>query len=396
MTLLSIVSVVARFRPVVLRYFLFGTVVFLHGSTPAIGLPQAQHESTAISKPTVPLTPSERREFQLKPNQRETFLLDTEARTHLAISFEQSQEMLSVIWSSAGQTRHVARTNDAGLKSAIRFAIVSGEQAQQSFEISCLHLHLPCAGIITVSPATPASDADAKFAEQEESLAEAEDIRRHGDRSTWPSALEKFRHTAEFFQAIDNGTLQRAALNGKARLLLYKFSDYRGAHDAALAATQVETGEQDLQGQGLAWKTLSSSEYFLGDYAAGIQAAQNAISIYKKTGDDYWQGILLGNLAYTYRETGDTADALESSEQALAIARRIQDKFGVAFNLEALATVHLSRGELERSFELYYQALDATRIQPYPAVEAAIWSGLGDLYSQLNRSEERRVGKECQ
>ena len=392
MTLLSIVSVVARFRPVVLRYFLFGTVVFLHGSTPAIGLPQAQHESTAISKPTVPLTPSERREFQLKPNQRETFLLDTEARTHLAISFEQSQEMLSVIWSSAGQTRHVARTNDAGLKSAIRFAIVSGEQAQQSFEISCLHLHLPCAGIITVSPATPASDADAKFAEQEESLAEAEDIRRHGDRSTWPSALEKFRHTAEFFQAIDNGTLQRAALNGKARLLLYKFSDYRGAHDAALAATQVETGEQDLQGQGLAWKTLSSAEYFLGDYAAGIQAAQNAISLYEKTGDDYWQGILLGNLAYTYRETGDTADALESSEQALAIARRIQDKFGVAFNLEALATVHLSRGELERSFELYYQALDATRIQPYPAVEAAIWSGLGDLYSQLN--DEKRA-EEC-
>src|ERR1700723_127908 len=134
--LLSIVSVAARFRPVVLRYFFFGTVVFLHGSMPAIGLPQAQHESTAISKPTVPLTPSERREFQLKPNQRETFLLDIEARAHHAISFEQCQEMLRVIWSSAGQTRHVVQKNDTRINSAIRVSIVSGERAQQSFEIS--------------------------------------------------------------------------------------------------------------------------------------------------------------------------------------------------------------------------------------------------------------------
>ena len=392
MTLLSIVPLFARFWPAMLRPFLFGLVVFVYGSRPAVALTQAQSESPARSKPTVLLAPSERREFQLDPNQRETFLLDTKARTRVEISFEQTQEMLSVTRSSAGRTNQLPRTNDAGLKSAIRFSIISGEQAQQSFEVSCLHLHLPCAGIITVSAATPASDGDERVAEQEESLAEAEDIRRHGDRSTWPSALDKFRHTAEFFRTVGNGTLQRAALNGEARLLLYKLSDYRGARDAAFASTQVETGLEDLQGQGLAWKTWSSAEYFLGDYAAGIRAAQKAISFYKKTGDDYWQGILLGNLAYTYRETGDTAHALESSEQALAIARRIQDKFGVAFNLEALATVHLSRGELERSFELYYEALDATQVQPYPAVEAAIWSGLGDLYSQLN--DEKRA-EEC-
>lgn len=392
MTLLSIVSVIARFWPVALRCFFFTTVVLMYCSTPVVGSPQVQSGSTAASKPAVLLIPSERKEFQLDPNQRQAFLLDTEARTNVEIVFEQAQEMLSIVWSSADPAKHVARTNDAGLKSTIRFSIVSGEPAQQSFEVSCLHAHLPCAGIVTVSPATPASDADARLAEQEESLAEAEDIRRHGDRSTWPSALEKFRSAAEFFQSIGDGTHRRAALNGEARLLLYKFSDYRGARDAALASTQVDTGDEDLQGQGLAWKTLSSAEYFLGDYTAGIQAAQKAIALYTKTGDDYWQGILLGNLAYTYRETGDTAHALESSEQALAIARRIQDKFGVAFNLEALATVQLSRGELERSFELYYEALDATRVQTYPAVEAAIWSGLGDLYSQLN--DEKRA-EEC-
>jgi tetratricopeptide (TPR) repeat protein len=75
----------------------------------------------------------------------------------------------------------------------------------------------------------------------------------------------------------------------------------------------------------------------------------------------------------------------------LVIARRLHDDFGVVFNLEALGTVHLARGELELAFELYYEALDATRLQPYPAVEAAIWTGLGDLYTQLNddtRAEE--------
>ena len=391
MTLFPISSAGARFRLVTLCSVALGAVVFMSCAAAADGISPAQSESATTSKPTVLLAPSERKEFQLDPNQRQSFLLDAEPRTHIQISFEQTHEMLSVLWSSAGGTTHVSRTNDAGLRSTIRFSIVSREPARQTFEVSCLHLHLPCAGIISVSSMTPASDADVSFAEQEESLAEAEDIRRHGDHATWPLALEKFRRAAEFFHSSGNETLRRAALNGEARLLLYKLSDYHAARDAAVAGTLIDTGEADLQGQGLAWKTLSSVEYFLGDYAAGIQAAQNAIALYQKTGDDYWQGILLGNLAYTYRETGDTAHALESSEQALAIARRMQDKFGVAFNLEALATVHLSRGELERSFELYYEALDATRAQPYPAVEAAIWSGLGDLYSQLNddkRAEE--------
>jgi CHAT domain-containing protein/tetratricopeptide (TPR) repeat protein len=372
--------------------FILCAVAFMSGTAPAGGLSQAQTEPVNTPKPTVLLTPSETKEFQLGPSQRESFLLDAEAGINIQISFEQRREMLSVAWSDSSGTTHVPRTNDAGLRSSIRFSIASGGQAQQTFEVSCLHAHLPCGGIITVSPARPAVDPDARFAGQEESLAEAEDIRRHGDRSSWPSALEKFRHAAEFFQATRDGTLRRAALNGESRLLLYKLSDYHGARDAALASTAVDAGDADLQGQGLAWKTLSSVEYFLGDYAASIQAAQNAIALYKQTGDDYWQGILLGNLAYTYRETGDTAHALECSEQALAIARRIQDKFGVAFNLEALATVHLSRGGLERSFELYYEALDVTHVQPYPAVEAAIWSGLGDLYWQLN--DEKRA-EEC-
>ena len=354
-----------------------------------LGLPN-QPEHGAGLQATVPLAASETRKFQLGPGEHKNFLYEAVAQAAISISFVQTEEMLSVKWSSGG-TLQVPRTNHAGLRSAIRFFLVPGEKTQETFDISCLHTRLSCAGTVTVSVARPAVPADANIAAHEQMLAEAEDVRRHGNETSWPVALEKFRTAAEFFQASGDGARRRAALNGEAGLLLYRLSDYRAAHNAAVESTLVDTGEADLQGQGLAWKTLSSVEYFLGDYSASIRTVEKAIALYKQTGDDYWQGILLGNVAYTYREIGDTKHALECSAQALVIARRLHDDFGVVFNLEALGTVHLARGELELAFELYYEALDATRLQPYPAVEAAIWTGLGDLYTQLNddtRAEE--------
>jgi CHAT domain-containing protein/tetratricopeptide (TPR) repeat protein len=357
-------------------------------------------ENAAQNAPTKPadvgtyLGAAESKEFQLEPNEKATFVVRSAAAPGWRVEFEQTREMLNVKWVEEGKT-HVSRTNDAGLRSVVRFSVAGGEQ-EERFEVACLHPHLACAATVKISAvpgdtAGPANEAVTSAQRQEEAMAEAEDIRRHGDKTSWPVALAKFQNAAKFFEASGDPTMQRAALNGEARLLLYKLSDYQAAREVATLAARVTAGDADPQGQGLAWKTLSSAEYFLGDYEASIAAAQKAIALYKISGDEYWQGILLGNLAYTYRETGDTDGALASSEQALAIARKLDDQYGIAFNLEALATVQLSRGELEQAFEFYYQALDATRVQPYPAVEAAIWSGLGDLYSQLNddqRAEE--------
>jgi CHAT domain-containing protein/tetratricopeptide (TPR) repeat protein len=376
----------------------FGVLVCLLVSVAAMaGLSNAAQNAgapTAAAGPSDSVTHLEAgqsKDFELAPNAKTTFAVHAAAGVGIRVDFEQTREMLNVRWVDGGGKPHVARTNDAGLRAVVRFATPGGEQ-EERFEVACLHPHLACAATVKVSAVTQATlEMLSNVAKQEEALAEAEDIRRHGDKTTWPVALEKFRNAAKFFEAAGDTTMQRAALNGEARLLLYKLSDYQAARDAATFASREGVGDADPQGQGLAWKTLSSTEYFLGDYEASIAAAQKAIALYKISGDEYWQGILLGNLAYTYRETGDTDDALASSEQALAIARKLGDEYGIAFNLEALATMHLSRGELEQAFELYYQALDATRVQPYPEVEAAIWSGLGDLYSQLNddkRAEE--------
>ena len=180
----------------------------------------------------------------------------------------------------------VPRTNDAGLRSAIRFFLVPVAKTQETFDISCLHTRLSCAGTVTVSEAHPTVPADANIAAHEQMLAEAEDIRRRGNETSWPVALEKFRTAAEFFQASGDGARRRAARNGEARLLLYRLSDYRAAHNAAVDSILVDTGEADLQGQGLAWKTLSSVEAAvwtgLGDLYTQLNDDTRAEESYQK------------------------------------------------------------------------------------------------------------------
>src|ERR1700689_281277 len=124
-----------------------------------LGLPK-QGAHGVGPQATVPLHASETRKFQLGPGEQTNFLYEAEAQSAISISFVQTEEMLSVTWSSGGALQ-LPRTNDAGLRSAIRFFLVPGEKTQETFDISCLHTHLSCAGTVTVSEARPAVPADA-------------------------------------------------------------------------------------------------------------------------------------------------------------------------------------------------------------------------------------------
>ena len=212
------------------------------------GAAAAQSAPTS-SRAAIVLTPSENKEFQLAPKEHQTFVFGGESGASVQISFEQTKEMLLVSWLDHSGTKHVPRINDAGLKSLIRFSVVRGNGGEEKFDVSCLHAQQACAGTVRVSAGRPGADAEKTRAVEEESLAEGEDIRRHGDQASWPVALEKFRGAAGFFRAAGDGVLQRAALNGEARLLLYKLSDYQAAREAARAATAVDTGDTDPQGQ---------------------------------------------------------------------------------------------------------------------------------------------------
>ena len=98
-----------------------------------LGLPN-QPELRAGLQATVPLVASETRKFQLGRGEHKNFLYEAVAQAAISISFVQTEEMLSVKWSSGG-TLQVPRTNDAGLRSAIRFFLVPVAKTQETFDI---------------------------------------------------------------------------------------------------------------------------------------------------------------------------------------------------------------------------------------------------------------------
>jgi tetratricopeptide (TPR) repeat protein len=73
----------------------------------------------------------------------------------------------------------------------------------------------------------------------------------------------------------------------------------------------------DAAQQALAWKTLSSVRYDLGEYQPAIKAGLTALDLYRQARDRYWQGIVLGNLSSVYAEIGQNADALATAQEAL-------------------------------------------------------------------------------
>jgi CHAT domain-containing protein/Tfp pilus assembly protein PilF len=332
------------------------------------------------------LQPGQAIENQLAANAKQSFYLTVEPGNTIVVSILQQSGSASVKCTTPVGVTGAPRTNDAGQMSKIRFTLVGQAAGRYRFDIAGYRATETAKYSLTLSPLHASTEKDGKASEAEELLAQAEWSRRKDNRDSWPRALEEYDRAAEFFRSQDDPVFARAALVGKARLLIFKLNQYPAGEKTASEAVVVDSGKDDLPGQGLAWKTLGSAHYFLGNYSDSIEAAQKALAFYRDTADYYWEGIILGNLAYTEREIGETTAALEHATQALTIARQINDSFGVVFNLEALATIHLSRGELEPAFQLYHQALDETKVHPYPAEEAAIWNGLGDLYAELDDS----------
>jgi len=100
---------------------------------------------------------------------------------------------------------------------------------------------------------------------------------------------------------LDNTPLERLTLTEKARFLIFRknqFTDARLLLEQAVALAPAD----DAPEQALAWKTLSTVRYDLGEYQAAIEAGITALGLYRTTGDRYWQGIVLGNLSSVYAE----------------------------------------------------------------------------------------------
>ena len=160
--------------------------------------------------PAIALLPSQTTEIQVAPGEHKLLRLAVAPETIVAVTFTQTEDMLSIVWTSGDGAAHVPRTNDAGLHSTIRFEIVTpatpATPSENAFDVACLHTHAACAATLEVSAARTATQADADRAAQEENLSQADDARRHGNDAAWAAALEKYKAAAKKDAGASSGS----------------------------------------------------------------------------------------------------------------------------------------------------------------------------------------------
>ncbi len=241
---------------------------------------------------------------------------------------------------------------------------------------------------LEVGDATPVTPALRNLQDAEDLLANADLIRRH-----WPTApvgldaVDLYDRAMALAVKVGDTPLQRLILTQKARHLMVRQGRYTDAEallEQALALPQAN----DVPQQALAWKTLSSVRYDLGQYQPAIKAGLSALDLYQQAGDLYWEGIVLGNLSSVYWEIGRTADALRAAQEALSDAQAEHDTAGVVYCLSQLAGLYQQEGDLENALRTFHEGLAWVADIGYaPLVEAEIQNDLGAFYAQIGEWE---------
>ena len=218
----------------------------------------------------------------------------------------------------------------------------------------------------------------------EDLLADAELIRRH-----WPTApknMDAIQLCDQAFilaEKLGDTPLERLILTQKARYLIFRQNDFTQA-DALLEKAVALPKADDAPQQALAWKTLSTVRYDLGEYRPAIEAGLSSLDLYRQTNDLYWQGIVLGNLSSVYAEIGQNIDALATAQEALKDAQQEGDTAGVVYCLSQLAGLYQEQGDLENARRTFQQGLAwVSGIRYAPLVEAEIQKDLGGFYAQI-------------
>lgn len=373
---------------------LFAILMVIFLAVPAVGLP-GQPAAGGINPSNFQLPrllkPGAEARFALPAHTGAASSFPLAVGQYADISIEQLDGLLQATLTDPSGKTHTPVTLDAGRTSIIRLPVIADLAGSYSVDIECrVPLRGMCSGTISISAPEPATAREQEILRARGLLAQAEWSRRKGDRRSWPGAVREYDQVIQLAKSLGDRELLRAALTGKARILVFELNKYKAGLEAAVRAAAISPATSNLAGQALAWKTLAAAQYFAGDYSASIEAGNRALALYRSTSDEYWQGIVLGNLAYKFKETGQTDEGLEAASSALKIARAIGDGYGIDFDLETSAALHLERGEVQTAFEIYHQALDALRMQPYPYEAGAVWNGLGQLYSELHDAARAR------
>ena len=244
---------------------------------------------------------------------------------------------------------------------------------------------------VQIDPPAPADQRSIDLRDAEEALANA-DLVRSRAKAAIPGldAIKTYDQALVLAAKLNDTPLMRLILTQKARYLIFRQSKFAEAQALLAQAVALPPADDPAQ-QALAWKTLSTVRYDLGQYVSAIQAGATAEDLYRTTGDVYWQGIVLGNLASDYAELGQGDEALKAAKEALRDAEQEHDAAGVVFCLAEVANLYLQQGDLENALYTFREGLEwVGHIDYAPLVEAEIQKDLGLFYAQIGDWEQAR------
>jgi tetratricopeptide (TPR) repeat protein len=274
---------------------------------------------------------------------------------------------------------------DLGRAASVPYIIGGNEAGNYQFTVVSYERQRPARLSMTIGDPESSNPTILKLRDAEDDLAKAELTRRH-----WPAAPPNLNAAATFHEAfnlardVDNTPLERLALTQEARLMIFSKGEFEEGRALLQQATSLPPAD-DAAFQALAWKTLSTARYDLGDFQGAIQASGKSLDLYRATGDRYWQGIVLGNLSSVYSELGQPRDAVSAAKEALNDAKLEEDPAGVVYCLSQLASLYSLQGDLQAAFRTYHEGLSwVSEISYAPLVEAEIQKDLGVFSIQVS------------
>jgi tetratricopeptide (TPR) repeat protein len=286
------------------------------------------------------------------------------------------------------ENRHGSRCRDD-------YIVGGSGQGQYSLELSSLEQEKLARVSVAIDPPTPPDAASIDLRDAEDALANAELVRNHA-KSARPGldAVKSYDQALALATKHNNTPLIRLVLTQKARFLIFRQNKFADARVLLEQATTLPPAG-DVAQQALAWKTLSTVRYDLGEYLSAIKASMSSLDLYRKTGDLYWQGIVLGNLFSDYEELGQADDALGAAKEALHDAEQERDPAGVIYCLAQVANLYRLQGDLEGALHTFHEGLEWVGHVDYaPLVEAEIQQDLGLFYAQIGDWQQAREALE--
>jgi CHAT domain-containing protein len=278
---------------------------------------------------------------------------------------------------------------DMGRGARLTYIVGGPAQGNYGLELSSLEQEKLARVSVEIDPPTPADQAAIDLQNAEDALANADLVRNRAKSAiAGLDATKSYDDALALATNLGNTPLTRLILTQKARFFIFrqsKFADARALLERAVALPSAG----DVAQQALAWKTLSTVRYDLGEYLSAIQAGMTSLHLYRDTGDLYWQGIVLGNLSSVYAELGQADEALFTAKEALHDAEQEHDAAGVVYCLAQVADLYSQQGDLDGALHTFHEGLDwVGHIDYAPLVEAEIQKDLGLFYAQIGEWDQ--------